>query len=120
MNMLIAWLINAAVLLGLPYILPQVQMKTFVTALVVAVVLGLLNTIIRPILIILTLPVNLLTLGLFTFVINGFTFWLAAQFVDGFSVTSFGWAILAALIYSVLTWAVNGLLLKAKSTPKSV
>ncbi len=119
MNLLIAWLVNAAVLLGLPYVLPQVQMKTFGTALLVAVVLGLLNTIVRPILLILTLPVNLLTLGLFTFVINGFVFWLAAQFVDGFSVSSFGWAILAALLYSVITWAVNSLLLKAKGAGKA-
>ncbi len=115
MNLLIAWLINAAVLLGLPYLMPQVSMKNFTTALIVAVVLGLLNTIVRPILLILTLPVNVITLGLFTFVINGLMFWLAARFIDGFSVASFGWAILAALAYSIITWAVNSLLLKTRT-----
>ncbi len=120
MKLLLAWLVNAAVLLGIPYLLPQVGMKNFSTALIVALVLGLLNTIVRPILIVLTLPVNLITLGLFTFVINGFTFWLAARFVDGFSVASFGWAIIAAALYSVLTWAVNALLLKAKGQGKGV
>jgi putative membrane protein len=114
MNLLIAWVINAAVLLGLPYVLPQVQMKGFTTALIAALVLGLLNTIIRPILLVLTLPVNFITLGLFTFVINGLMFWLAARLLDGFSVDGFGWAIIAALIYSLITWAIGSLLLRPK------
>ena len=59
----------------------------------------------------LTLPINLLTLGLFTFVINGLLFWLTARFLDGFEVASFGWAVLAALVYSLISWAVSALLL---------
>jgi len=66
--------------------------------------------VIRPVLLVLTLPVNLLTLGLFTFVINGFLFWLAARFLEGFEVRSFGWAILAAIVYSLISWAVGALL----------
>ena len=73
-----------------------------------------LNTVIRPVLLVLTLPINLLTLGLFTFVINGLLFWLVARFVDGFSVTSFGWAIVAAIVYSLISWAVSALVMPRK------
>ena len=73
MRLLIGWAINALALMALPYLMSTVQIKSFGTALVVALVIGLLNTFVRPILFILTLPINLLTLGLFTFVLNGFT-----------------------------------------------
>jgi len=114
MRMLLGWVINALCLLALPYVLQAVQITDFVTALVVALVLGLLNTVIRPVLLVLTLPINLLTLGLFTFVINGLLFWLVARFVDGFSVTSFGWAIVAAIVYSLMSWAVSALVMPRK------
>lgn len=110
MGILIGWAINAASLLLLAWLIPAVQVTGFGTALVVALVLGLLNAVIRPVLIVLTLPVNLLTLGLFTFVINGFLFWLAARILEGFSVSSFGWAILAAIVYSLISWAVSSVL----------
>lgn len=110
MGILIGWAINAASLLLLAWLIPAVQVTGFGTALVVALVLGLLNAVIRPVLIVLTLPVNLLTLGLFTFVINGFLFWFAARILEGFSVRSFGWAILAAIVYSLISWAVSSLL----------
>jgi putative membrane protein len=110
MGILIGWAINAASLLLLAWLIPAVQVTGFGTALVVALVLGLLNAVIRPVLIVLTLPVNLLTLGLFTFVINGFLFWFAARILEGFSVSSFGWAILAAIVYSLISWAVSSLL----------
>lgn len=113
-NMLIGWLINIGALLALPFILSGISIKGGMTAAIVAVVLGFLNVIIKPILIILTLPINILTLGLFTFVINGFLFWAVAKFVDGFSVTSFWWAMLGAIVYSLITWAVSSLLLKDK------
>jgi putative membrane protein len=115
MRLLLGWIINALCLMALPYVVNAVQMKSFTTALLVAVVLGLLNTIIRPLLVILTLPVTILTLGLFILVINGLTFWLAAYFVPGFSVTSFGWAIVAALVYSLISWAVSALLLRERT-----
>jgi len=110
MGILIGWAINAASLLLLAWLIPAVHVTGFGAALIVALVLGLLNAVIRPVLIVLTLPVNLLTLGLFTFVINGFLFWLAARILEGFSVASFGWAILAAILYSLISWAVSSLL----------
>ncbi len=118
MRILLAWAINAAALLVLPYIVPAVQIRGlgtiegFGTALIVALVLGLLNTVIRPVLFVLTLPITVLSLGLFILVINGLMFWLAAQFLPGFEVRSFGWAIVAALVYSVISYAINAVLLK--------
>jgi putative membrane protein len=109
-RILIGWAINALCLLAIPYLMPQVQISTFSTALIAALVLGLLNVLIRPLLVILTLPISVLTLGLFILVINGLMFWLAAKFLDGFAVTSFGWAIVAALVYSVMSWAISSLL----------
>jgi putative membrane protein len=112
MRILLGWAINALCLLALPYVLSAVKVSDFGTALIVALVLGLLNIVIRPILVILTLPINLLTLGLFTFVINGLLFWLTAQWVNGFAVTSFGWAIVGAIVYSLISWAVSSIVLR--------
>jgi putative membrane protein len=109
-RILIGWAINAACLLALPYLLPAVQISNVTTALIAALVLGLLNVLIRPILVVLTLPISVITLGLFILVINGLMFWLAARFLDGFAVSSFGWAIVAALVYSLISWAVSALL----------
>ena len=111
MRLLIGWAVNALVLLALPYLLPGVQLRGFGSALIAALVLGLLNTLIRPILLVLTLPINVLTLGLFTLVINGFMFWLAARLVDSFQVAGFWWAVLGALVYSLISWAISALLL---------
>src|SRR6185436_5173588 len=75
MRLVLVWLINTLALLALPYVIPRVKVDTFMAALIAALVLGLINTLIRPILILLTLPATLLTLGLFIFVINGLLFW---------------------------------------------
>ena len=112
MRLVITWIINAVALLALPYLLQSVQIANFGTALIAALVLGLVNTLIRPILVLLTLPVTVLTLGLFIFVINGLMFWGVAHLVDGFRVASFGAAMIAALVYSVVSWALSSLLLK--------
>lgn len=106
MRLLVAWAINAGTLLLLPLLIPAVTIDGLGTALVVAVVLGLLNAVLRPLLILLTLPITVLTLGLFILVINGVTFWLCASFIEGFAVRSFGWAIVAALAYSLISWGV--------------
>ena len=90
---------------------PGVHLRGFGQALLAALVLGLLNTLIRPVLLVLTLPINVLTLGLFTLVINGFLFWLAARLMGGFEVAGFWWAVIAALVYSLISWAVSALLL---------
>ena len=116
MNLLIGWLINAGALFSLPYILSGVTIANFTTAIIVALVLGLLNTIIRPILVILTLPINIISLGLFTLVINGFLFWLVTKMIDGFSVSGFWWAVIAAVVYSLISWAVSSLLTPKKKS----
>jgi putative membrane protein len=114
MRLLATWLINALALLALPYLMHSVAIDSFVTALLVALVLGFVNTIIRPVVVLLTLPVTLLTLGLFIFIINGLLFWLVANLVDGFHVSGFWSAVGAALLYSVISWSLSALLLKNK------
>ncbi|MEN9315496.1 MAG: hypothetical protein RIS35_1889 [Pseudomonadota bacterium] len=115
MNLLVGWAVNALCLLALPLLFDAVEIAGFGTALVASLVLGLLNALIRPVLIVLTLPINLLTLGLFTFVINGMLFWLAARFLEGFSVASLGWAILASAVYSLVTWTIGNMLFRPRS-----
>jgi putative membrane protein len=106
---LLAWLINALALLALPYVVPSVQVDSFATALVAALLLGLVNTLIRPVLVLLTLPVTVLTLGLFVFVINALCFWFVASFVKGFAVGGFGSAFFGAIVYALISWAVSHL-----------
>ncbi len=113
MNLLISFLINAGVLYALPYILPAFKVANVQSALIAAVVIGLLNTLVRPLLAILTLPITFITLGLFLLVLNGFMFWIADKVLDGITIQSFGWAMVAALAYSLITWAV-GTVLKPK------
>lgn len=112
MRLLITWLINAAALFALPYLIQSVRVESFSTALVAALVLGLVNVLIRPILVLLTLPVTVLTLGLFIFVINGLLFWAVANFVGGFQVAGFWSAVGGAILYSLISWALSALLLK--------
>jgi putative membrane protein len=116
MRLFAAWLINALALLALPYLLPSIHVASFATALGVAVVLGLINAVIRPVLLLLTLPVTLLTLGLFIFVINGMMFMLAAWLLDGFVVDGFLAGAIGSALYSVISWLLTKLLL---SSPKS-
>jgi len=114
MRLLLTWLINALALLAIKYILPSITVDSFVTALIVALVLGLINTLIRPIFVILTLPVTILTLGLFIFVINGLLFWAVGSFVPGFHVDGFWAGVFGAIIYSIISWALSALLLAKK------
>ncbi|HSI54097.1 MAG: phage holin family protein [Ramlibacter sp.] len=101
-KLLAKWLLSAAALLFVAYLYSGVEVKTFTAALIAAFVLGLLNTIVRPILVLLTLPVTVVTLGLFLFVINALMFWAAASLLDGFHVTGFVAALIGSLIYSVI------------------
>lgn len=110
MQLLLKLCITALALLLVAYLLPGIEVSGFLTALLVALVLGLVNLILKPILIVLTLPINILTLGLFTFIINGFLFWLVATFVPGFSVGGFWWAVLGALVVSASSYAGNKIL----------
>jgi putative membrane protein len=113
-NLLLVWLINALALLALPYVVPSVQVDGFVTALVAALVLGLVNTLLRPVLVLLTLPVTLVSLGLFIFVINGLLFWMVANMLDGFHVAGFGSAMLGAIVYALISWAASTLVFGGK------
>lgn len=112
MRLVLTWLINAVALLAVPYLMHSVDVTSIGAALVAALILGLVNTLIRPVLLLLTLPVTLLSLGLFIFIVNGFMFWLVAQWVEGFHVDSFLSAVGGAILYSVISWALSTLLLK--------
>jgi len=112
MRLLIVWLINTVALFAVPYIMRTVYVQDLGTALIAALVLALVNTLIRPILVLLTLPVTLLTLGLFIFIINGLMFWLVANMVGGFAVAGFWSAVGGAIIYSVISWGLSALLLR--------
>lgn len=114
MRLLLTWLINAAALMALPYLMHSVDVSSIGTALIAALVLGLVNTLIRPVLVILTLPVTLVSMGLFILVINALLFWLVSNVVDGFQVAGFWSAFLAAILYSIISWALSTLLLSDK------
>jgi len=104
------WIVNAAALLLIAYLYPGVQVLGLGPALIAALVLGLVNALIRPILVILTLPATILTLGLFIFVINALLFWFVAEIVHGFAVTGFGAALVGSLLYSLFTLVTSRLL----------
>ena len=102
MKLLLKWLLSAAALLFVAYIYSGVEVKSFGSALIAAFVIGLFNVILRPVLVVLTLPVTIVTVGLFLFIINALMFWAAASVLDGFQVRGFGAALLGSLIYSAL------------------
>ena len=107
MKLLLKWLCSAAALLTVAYLYKGVAVTSFTGALIAAAVLGALNAVVRPILVLLTLPVTLVTLGLFLFVVNALMFWAAAGLVSGLNVAGFGAALIGSLIYSVLQLAID-------------
>jgi len=102
MKVLINWLLSALIVLGIAYLFAGVTVSSFITALVVALVLGIINAFIRPVVLFLTLPINILTLGLFTLVVNTGIVLLAAWVVTGFSIASFWWAFAFSVTLSFL------------------
>ncbi len=102
MKLILKWLLSAAALLAVAHLYSGVQVQSFGSALIAALVIGLLNTIVRPVLVVLTLPVTVVTLGLFLFVINALMFWSASGLLSGFHVTGFAAALIGSLLYSVL------------------
>lgn len=102
LKLIAKWLLSASALLFVAYIYNGVQVSSFTAAMLAALVIGLLNVFVRPVLVVLTLPVTILTLGLFLFVINALVFWAASGVLDGFQVRGFGAALLGSLIYAVL------------------
>jgi putative membrane protein len=107
MNFLIVWLIATLAVIITAYILPGVKLSGFFAALVTALILGLISVFIKPLLILLTLPLNILTLGLFTFVINALMIMLTSAIVPGFHVDGFWWALLFSLVLSVVYYALS-------------
>ena len=107
MRILIRWLVTTAAILISAYLLPGVSVRNLGAALVTALVLGLINAIIRPILLILTLPLTIVTLGLFIFVLNALLVLLTSAIVPGFHVQSFGWALIFSLVFSVVSFILH-------------
>jgi len=113
---IVRWIINALAIMLAAYVVPGVHVNGFWSAMLTALIMGLINALVRPIIILLTLPINIVTLGLFTFVINALMFWLASTIVKGFYVDGFGPAFWGALIFWLVSWATNSLLHSNKNT----
>ena len=109
MKLLLVWLINALSLLAVAYFVPSIQVTSFGAALIAVLVLGFMNTLVRPVLVILTLPVTVLTLGLFILVLNALMFWFVGTILSGFVVNSFGSAFIGALLYSIISMLLSSL-----------
>lgn len=110
MGLILIWILNAVALLIVAYILPGINVASFGSALIAALVLGLLNTLVKPVLVLLTLPITIVTLGLFLLILNGLVFWFAGSVLKGFEVDGFWWAMLGALVYSIVAGLLAGLL----------
>ncbi len=111
LKLIAAWIVNALALLAVAYFVPGIQVSGFAIALVAAVVIGLANILIKPILVILTLPITILTLGLFILIINGLLFWGVGHFLQGFEVQTFKAGIIGALTYSVISWVLAAIII---------
>lgn len=103
MQLIVIWILNALALLTVAYVLPGITVDGFASALIAALILGLINTLLRPLLILLTLPVTVVTLGLFILVINGLLFWFAGSVLKGFEVSGFWTGVAGALLYSIFS-----------------
>jgi len=110
MKILLKWVLSAAALLFVAYVYSGVEVRSFGAAMIAALVIGLFNAVLRPVLVVLTLPVTIVTVGLFLFVINALMFWAAASVLDGFHVRGFGAALLGSLIYSALGLVIESAL----------
>ena len=112
LRLVLVWLINAVALIAVAYLMPSISVSSFGAALVAALVLGLVNAIVRPVLVLLTLPVTILTLGLFIFVLNGLLFWMVGSWLEGFNVGGFWAGVFGAIVFSLVSWALSALVLR--------
>ena len=112
MTLLLVWILNAVALLVVAYILPGIVVASFWSAMWAALVLGLINMLVKPLFVLLTLPITIVTVGLFLFVINALMFWLAGSILKGFQVKGFWWAVLGALLYSLISGFLTNLINK--------
>jgi putative membrane protein len=117
-RLLVIWLLNAVALMAVAYLMPSITVTNFVAALVAAFALGFVNTIIRPVLAILTLPISILTLGFFYLLLNGLLFWMVGKVLNGFEVSGFWAAVLGGLLYGLISWALAALIPVGKKTKK--
>ncbi|HRE17668.1 MAG TPA: phage holin family protein [Rhodocyclaceae bacterium] len=113
-RLLLVWLLNAVALIVVANLLPGIEIASLSAALLAAVLLGLINAFLRPLLVLLTLPATLLTLGLFVLVINACLFWLGGSLIEGFKVSGFWPGLFGALLYSLVSWAFASVLLGEK------
>ncbi|OVZ55441.1 hypothetical protein CDO44_24855 [Pigmentiphaga sp. NML080357] len=109
MTLLLVWLLNAVALLVVAYLLPGITVASFGSALIAALVLGLLNSLVKPVLVLLTLPITIVTLGLFLIVLNALLFWFAGSILKGFQVNGFWWAVIGALLYSLISGLLSAI-----------
>lgn len=114
MKLLLVWLLNTLALFAVAYFVPNIHLAGFTAALVAALVIGLVNMLIRPILVILTLPITILTLGLFILVINGVLFYTVGHWLQGFEVRTLMAGIVGAIVYSVFSWLLNAIFIEDK------
>jgi putative membrane protein len=114
MKLLIVWFLNALALIAVTYLVPSIHVSGLTGALIAAAVIGLVNMLIRPVLIILTLPVTVLTLGLFILVINGLLFYFVGHILQSFEVQTLMAGIIGAILYSIISWALTALILGTK------
>lgn len=112
LRLLVVWLINALALMAVAYLVPSITVSSFGAALVAAVVLGLVNAVLRPVLVLLTLPVTIVTLGLFIFVLNGLLFWMVGAWLEGFEVGGFWPGVFGAIVFSLVSWLLSALVLR--------
>jgi putative membrane protein len=112
MTSLLVWILNAVALLVVAYILPGIAVASFWSAMWAALVLGLINMLVKPLFVLLTLPITIVTVGLFLFVINALMFWLAGSLFKGFRVDGFWWAVGGALLYSLISSFLTNLINK--------
>jgi putative membrane protein len=115
LKLLLVWLVNAIALIAVAYLMPGISVSSFGAALVAALVLGLVNAVVRPVLVLLTLPVTILTLGLFIFVLNGLLFWGVAAWLEGFHVAGFWAGVFGAILFSIASWLLAALVQGAPS-----
>jgi putative membrane protein len=111
-RILLVWLVNTLALAAVAYLMPSVTIASAGAAIVAALVLGLVNAVLRPVLVVLTLPVTVLTLGLFIFIINGLLFWAVASLVPGFDVGGFWSGVLGAVLFSIVSWLLSALVMR--------
>jgi len=114
MKFLINWLLKAVALLIVAHFVPGIQMVGLDVALIAAAVIGLMNVLVKPILVIFTLPITVLTLGLFILVINGLMFWIVGHYLEGFQVQTVMAGMIGALAYSLISWLLSSLLISKK------